>query len=817
MNKHQASALAKSVERDLQQDRHYMEQLGEQWTAEARENVDRFKVLFKEMSVPLFVWRWTGEDFILIDYNNVVEKITCGKISVMLGKPATTSNYHSRPDVIENIRLCFEKRTPVKAEKPIQTTTGKRKYFAERYDFIPPDMVVLRTEDITAQKLAEDKVRASEAELRALFGVLTDVIVVLDIKGRYLKIAPTNPALMYRPPTELLGKTLHEVFPFSVAENFMEYIRNVLKTGKPINIEYSLLINKRAICFEATISPLSENQVFFIARDVTEHKHMDAQLQESLMRLSVLYDIYKQTSKELDIDALIRETLSLLRKHLEVDGIVFYRVDDAAQDVVFHSSQGLPEEFVACLKSRMLGDRAASSLILTGLPQVLKIKNAPNGKAKTIALEHGLTDIINYPLIAGGKVVGTITIMNKNDRAIQEKDQELLMAICSHLGTTLQNAKLFRCFENELAVRTHVKADLSQHEESNRLLDETAGCSVLRPSTKRTVYFTDQNYGVFSDETRQVVIQAQKYAADRSLPVLIYGETGTGKEQIARIIHGVEASEHDKKPFVDINCAAITASLFESELFGYEPGAFTGGLSKGRIGKFELAAGGTLFLDEISEMPLEIQAKLLRVIQEKEFYRVGGLKKVPMNVRIVCTTNINLFQAVAEGKFRKDLYYRLKVGYIHLLPLRKRPQEIIPLCLMFLKDFARQKGKSFNTISASAAKMLSSYDWPGNIRELRNAMDWVVFMHDDVTLEPGHLDIIRAGDPVEEKERCNKNPGLKTMGDGSEDLRSYTDQRVIQVLDAHGGNKTAAARDLGISRRALYRILERLEGENIKN
>lgn len=812
MKKHQAPAVTTSAERYLQQKRHCMKQLGDQWSEEIKENGERFKALFKEMSVPLFVWRWTGEDFILIDYNNVVDKITCGKISAMLGKAATKSNYHNRPDVIESIKLCFEKRMPVKDEKSIQTTAGKRKIFAERYDFIPPDMVVLRTEDITAQKLAEDKVRASEAELRALFGVLTDVIAVLDINGRYLKIAPTNPALLCLPPAELLGKTLHEVFPFSVAENFVEYIRSVLKTGKPLNIEYSLLIDQRVVCFEATISQISEEQVFWIARDVTEHKHMDAQLQESLMRLSVLYDIYRKTSQELDIDDLVRETLSLLRKHLEVDGIAFFLVDEDAQDVMLHSALGLSEELVACLRSGL-----DSLAILKGLPKVLKVKDAPNWKAKRNALKHGFTDVIRYPLIAGGKVVGSIAITNKNDRPIQEKDQELLMAICSQLGTTLQNAKLFHCFQNELAVRTKVQADLHQSEERYRLLAEAAGGSVSGQSKRKPVYLNAQDYGVFSDKTREVVLQAQKYAADRSLPVLIHGETGTGKEQIARMIHGVEPSEHRKKPFVDINCAAITASLFESELFGYEPGAFTGGLSKGQIGKLELAAGGTLFLDEISEMPLEIQAKLLRVIQEKEYYRVGGLKKVPLNVRIVCTTNVNLLQAVAEGKFRKDLYYRLKVGYIHLLPLRERPEEIVPLCLMFLQDFARQKGKSFNAISASAAKLLSSYEWPGNIRELRNTMDWVVFMHDDVTLEPRHLDIIRAGKPVEAKEDCNKNPGFEAMWDGSENLRSYTDQIVMRVLETHGGNKTAAARELGISRRALYRILERFEGENAQN
>ncbi|RYD01430.1 hypothetical protein N752_31025 [Desulforamulus aquiferis] len=178
-----------------------------------------------------------------------------------------------------------------------------------------------------------------------------------------------------------------------------------------------------------------------------------------------------------------------------------------------------------------------------------------------------------------------------------------------------------------------------------------------------------ENIGVFSDVMKNLVKQAQQYHTDRTVPVLIQGETGVGKEVIASIIH--YGNMENPGPFVDINCAAISPTLFESELFGYEGGAFTGGAVKGHKGKFDIAAGGTLFLDEIIELPLELQAKLLRVLEEKSFYRVGGLKKIKTNIRIIVTANLDFEKQIEEGMFRKDLYYRLKVGRIFIPPYGK--------------------------------------------------------------------------------------------------------------------------------------------------
>ena len=321
----------------------------------------------------------------------------------------------------------------------------------------------------------------------------------------------------------------------------------------------------------------------------------------------------------------------------------------------------------------------------------------------------------------------------------------------------------------------------------------------------------NKQFAIFSRTMQEIYDRALKYHTDRSLPVLIQGETGTGKEIIAKVIHYGNSGRAE--PFVAINCATLSPSTFESELFGYESGAFTGGLPGGKKGKFDLAAGGTLFLDEISEMTTELQAKLLRVLQEKEFYRLGGLKKIKTNVRIICATNVAIENRLTEGTFRQDLYYRLNVGRIVIPPLRERKEEILPLAQMFLQNYADKRGKGLMNITDLAAKLLTSYHWPGNIRELKNVMNRITFLHDDQELRPEHLDIlsfvkqnmsgvVNAGPIID--------PAQFTLPPEGFNLDNFTNKVVEQALAMHGGNKTKAAQYLGISRRSLQCRLERI-------
>lgn len=316
---------------------------------------------------------------------------------------------------------------------------------------------------------------------------------------------------------------------------------------------------------------------------------------------------------------------------------------------------------------------------------------------------------------------------------------------------------------------------------------------------------------VFSKPMQKVIDQAKLLHKDRTVPVLIEGETGTGKELIARFIHfGPNGTD---RPFIDINCAAITPTIFESELFGYEGGAFTGGRAGGQKGKLDLAQGGSLFLDEIGEIPVSMQAKLLRVIQEKEYYRVGGLKKQEADVRLICATNVNLEKNIQEGIFRKDLFYRLEAVRIHIPPLRFRKDDILPLAQIFLESSALRKNKRFKKISSEAASSLVSYTWPGNVRQLKNTIEYIVIMYDDFEVQPNHLEFLPKHTTsttertnIEERVTMVINPNME-LPEEKLDLQQLTNKILIEALAKHGGNKTATANYLNISRRSLiYRL-----------
>jgi len=290
-------------------------------------------------------------------------------------------------------------------------------------------------------------------------------------------------------------------------------------------------------------------------------------------------------------------------------------------------------------------------------------------------------------------------------------------------------------------------------------------------------------------------------AAPTKSTVLIYGETGTGKELVARAIH--YTSLRRKKPFIKVNCAALPEELLESELFGYEKGAFTGAIEK-KEGRFELAHTGTLLLDEISETSPGFQAKLLRVLQEEEFERVGGTKTIKVDVRIIATTNINPREAVEKGKLREDLYYRLNVIPIYLPPLRERRGDIPLLVRYFLKKYNRQNGRKVRGITSECLEVINQYQWPGNIRELENAIQRAVVISEKEFLSPE--DLFLKIDPESRVSFSLENVTLEEM-----------ERRLIQhTLQRVGGNRTKAAKILGVSVRTIrnkikkYHLLEEI-------
>jgi two-component system response regulator HydG len=309
-----------------------------------------------------------------------------------------------------------------------------------------------------------------------------------------------------------------------------------------------------------------------------------------------------------------------------------------------------------------------------------------------------------------------------------------------------------------------------------------------------------------SPKMKEAITRLQAVAPTNAT-VLILGETGAGKELAARAIHN--NSPRKNKPFAEMNCTALNENLIDDELFGHEPGAFTGA-DKRRIGRFEYANGGTLFLDEIGDMPLALQAKLLRVLENKEVFRIGSNEANKVNVRVVSATHRDLDAAVAEGAFRQDLYQRLKVLTVRLPPLRERREDIPLLTAHFIKEFNAVHGKRVTTVSEAVRRAMATYDWPGNVRELRNFIESMVVLDLDGVLD---VDDVQEGD-VLKKMRLPATPAAGSSGLVGRPLSEVERYYTEQALALTEGNREEAAKMLGIGERTLYRNIKEWELQN---
>ncbi|AOV08568.1 sigma-54 interaction domain-containing protein [Sporosarcina ureilytica] len=316
-----------------------------------------------------------------------------------------------------------------------------------------------------------------------------------------------------------------------------------------------------------------------------------------------------------------------------------------------------------------------------------------------------------------------------------------------------------------------------------------------------------------NSSTLKKTLDIAEKAATTNASVLIYGESGVGKELFAKAIHNLR--EDANAPFIAINCGAIPAGLFESEIFGYERGAFSGADQKGKKGKVELAKNGTLFLDEVGEMPLEMQVKFLRLLQEKKFFPVGGTKEIEVDFRIVAATNRDLQELIKEGKFREDLYYRLNVVNFTVPPLRKRPEDIIELTHYFLYEVSRQYNKPIHGISQDVMQNLLRHQWPGNIRELKNVVERLVVFSDNGEIKLDHLP--REMNVEQSIASEQAHPFMQPLMSAEDDNRSlkarleeYEKAILIEELKKAGGNKQLCAKNLQITRATLYNRLNRL-------
>ena len=386
---------------------------------------------------------------------------------------------------------------------------------------------------------------------------------------------------------------------------------------------------------------------------------------------------------------------------------------------------------------------------------------------------EGLVSALSVPLSAKGKVIGTLNVASREVGRYAEADSELLGAIADQVVLAIQNMLAYE----EIA---ELKCRL---EEENLYLQEE--------------YRAEAPFADVVGESAAIrnVLAKVRMVAGTDSTVLVTGETGTGKELVVRAIH--DLSTRKKKILVKVNCAALPGGVIESELFGHEKGAFTGALTR-RIGRFELANGGTLFLDEVGDLPQELQAKLLRVLQEGEFERVGGTQTLKVNVRLVAATNRNLASAVEEGRFRADLFYRLNVFPIAIPPLRERVEDIPRLVRHFVMIYASKMGKSIDTISEQAMRKLTTYHWPGNVRELQNVIERAVILSTRGRIE---LDDQLAA-PVADA----RTKDVATL----EEIERDHIRTVLNRVGWRVGGERGAARILGLKRTTLEARMSKL-------
>jgi transcriptional regulator with GAF, ATPase, and Fis domain len=514
---------------------------------------------------------------------------------------------------------------------------------------------------------------------------------------------------------------------------------------------------------------------------------------EELRRLKAVDGLLAALTGVLDIREVFDRVSEISRTVLVHDALILGRATPDRQGIRIwaHTAvpEGLPVPDVVPLPDPDLLNRDWDFMLMDDITssEELRRLNHP-------LLKFGFRAVLRVPMKEDGVVVGGLNFVSFRPGAYSERDVLVARRIAEHVHLALSHHRL-----SEEALRT------AEAQERARQLEGR----VERLAAELAAHGRPARIVGISRPWKDVLTQATKVAATETT-VLLEGESGTGKEVLARFLH--TSSRRARGPFVALNCAALPDTLLESELFGYEKGAFTGAQSA-KPGRLELAQGGVLFLDEVGETSPSIQAKLLRVLQEREFQRLGGTRTLKADLRVVAATNRDLRAAVARGAFREDLYYRLAVFGIRVPPLRERTEDILPLAGTFLEAIGMELGRPAAGISRDAREALLRYSWPGNVRELRNVLERASILCDGGLVTHEHLAL---GAPAATGGSARRDPppgrdGAAARGPSESPLLADVERKVIEAaLRDVRFNKSRAARALGLTRGQLYGKLKRL-------
>ena len=488
--------------------------------------------------------------------------------------------------------------------------------------------------------------------------------------------------------------------------------------------------------------------------------------------LDLLYEISNSILKEEDLSESINSVLKLLGEYLGVTRGTITIFNRKTGKISIEEGVGIsPEEQARGIYRP--GEGITGKVLESGTPAVIPdISKEPKFLNKTGAVRNYGNDKVSFisvPIKAGKEIIGTLNIDRSAGSSTDYKDELRLMQVTAAMMS--QAVQLYQ----------------AHHEENQYLVEENERLNrELEDKFSRT-------HIVGASKVMRRVFDYVKKISDTTATVLILGESGVGKELVARKIH--YASSRKNKPFVKLNCAALPETIIESELFGHERGAFTGAVSE-RKGRFELAQGGTIFLDEIGELSINVQTKLLRVLQEREFERVGGTETLECDVRVITATNKNLEEGIKNGSFREDLYYRLNIIPVTVPPLRERKSDIPLLVNHFIEKFSKLNNKNVRRISTPAIDMLFSYHWPGNIRELENCIEHAVILTEDDVIHGYHL-------PPTLQMRLPAVQASSSGGMLQQQLDALEYELLVEAVKTSGGNLSDAAKELGLTNRMM--------------
>ena len=485
---------------------------------------------------------------------------------------------------------------------------------------------------------------------------------------------------------------------------------------------------------------------------------------------SLLFEVSQTLDSSLDLREVLGPVLKIIARHKGILRGSLTLLNRDTGEISIEAAYGLSPSQQRKGRYR-IGEGVIGQVFQTGRPAVIpRVSEEPRFLNRTGAIAKTEGSDISYlsvPIKLENRVVGALSIDVPYQEEISLQDEVRLLSI---VGSMISQA---------------VKLRQKAQEERRQLIEEN-----LRLHEELKDRFRPSNL-IGNSSAMQAVYDLIAQVSGSDATVLIRGESGTGKELVAHAIH--YSSRRAAKPFIKVNCAALPETVIESELFGHEKGAFTGAVST-RKGRFELADGGTLFLDEVGDLSTGLQIKLLRVLQEREFERVGGASTLKVDVRLIAATNVELEKLIEAGRFRQDLYYRLNVFPIHIPPLRERKTDILQLADFFVEKYGQANHKQVRRISTPAIDMLMSYHWPGNVRELENCVERAVLLSEDDVIHGHHLP------PSLQTAEAS---GTVFRGRLASNLAGVERELILEALKSCRGNMATAAKVLGVSERIM--------------